>query len=160
MWVGPEKRKLFYVSFQSVNLRANGVDMRRHIGPFITIRGLSGSLLFLIVGVFLLYTEHSRMGAVEKLINIGILFVLMPAACLWINRKPDFTSASSTAILTRNRPKTTSLSFLSILLIVGFAESLFRSWFYPLGILLLIAASTLSLADRFWSIRKESLKIE
>jgi hypothetical protein len=154
------KRGLFYVPVQSVNLRAAGVDMMRHIGSFITIRGLVGSLLFLIVGVFLLYTEHSRMGTVETLINIGILFALMPAACLWVNRKPDLTSASSTALPIRTRPKTNRLSFLSILLIVGFAESLFRGWFYPIGILLFIAASTISLAGQFWSNQRESLKIE
>jgi hypothetical protein len=133
--------------------------MTRQIGSFITIRGLAGSILFLIVGVFLLYTEHSKMGTTETLINIGILFAIMPAACLWINRKPDFTSASSTTTPTRNRPETTSLRFLSMLLVVGFAESLFRSWFYPLGILLLIAAFTLSLADEFWSIKKNRSKL-
>jgi hypothetical protein len=123
--------------------------MKWNIASFLTLRGLAGALMFVIVGAFLLHTEHSRMGSVETLLNISILFVLMPFACVWANRRPDLTSKSSMAISTATRGIETWSGFLSILLVVGFAESLFRSWFYPLGILLLIAAQALRLVDQY-----------
>jgi hypothetical protein len=60
--------------------------MKRNIASFLTLRGLAGALMFVIVGAFLLHTEHSRMGSVETLLNISILFVLMPFACVWANQ--------------------------------------------------------------------------
>lgn len=66
--------------------------MGRNISTFITPRGLSGALFFVIVGFFVLYTQHSRIGNLEMVIEIGTMFILVLAACLWLNRKPALTS--------------------------------------------------------------------
>ena len=69
--------------------------MGRNISTFLTPRGLGGALLFVIAGFFAVYERRSRIGALEMVVEIGTMFILMPAACLWLNRK--------TALITEQR---------------------------------------------------------
>ena len=69
-------------------------DLKR----LVTARGLLGAGLFMIAGLAYLYIFRSKIGLYEALIDIGFLNILAPAACIWINRKPEPASEGSKLI--------------------------------------------------------------
>ena len=72
--------------------------MEGGFNKFVTARGLIGAGLFVISGLLYLLIFREKIGLWEALVDIGFLIILAPAACLWINRKPEPTTERSKLI--------------------------------------------------------------
>jgi hypothetical protein len=65
--------------------------LRRLLTPI----GLTMALMFMAVGVALLYQYHSKFSVLEMVYNVVVFFFFMPTLCLWERRKPVVSSEVS-----------------------------------------------------------------
>ena len=69
--------------------------MKPRLSDFLTPVGVLLASSFVITGVLFLFQFRSRMGILEMLFNLGILFIFMPAISLWERRRDPQPSAPS-----------------------------------------------------------------